>query len=222
MKRNTKDSIYEQLTRLTKALSNPKRIEILDLLSQSEKTVEMISEQAHLGIKNASAQLKELKSALLVESRRDGKYVYYRLANTETNRFLIALKEFGKIQFTEIQSILLNTFNSKDELECVDRKQLLAKVKRGDTILLDVRPSEEYEFAHLPHALSVPMSHLNEKMKTLPKNKEIVAYCRGPYCFFAKDAVEILREKGFKAKRLKDSVSEWELAGIPITKLKAV
>jgi len=217
-----KDSIYEQLSRVTKALSNPKRIEILDLLSQSEKTVEMISEQADLGVKNASAQLKELKSALLVESRKEGKYVFYSLTNQGTAHFLSALRDFGEKQFLELQNITREAFNSDDDLEEVDRKQVIAKVKRGDTILIDVRPVDEFDHAHLPNAMSVPISELTQKMRSLPKGREIVAYCRGPYCFFAKDAVVLLRKKGFKAKRLKDSVSDWELLGLPVSKLKAV
>lgn len=222
MKRQIKDAIYEQLARSTKALGHPKRIEILDLLSQGEKTVELIAEQAELGIKNASAQLKELKSALLVDSRKDGKHVYYRLANQQTADFLLYLRKYSEHQFSELQKIVDEAFSSNDEMESVNRKQLLSKVKRGEAILLDVRPADEYQNAHLPFAYSVPISELSAQMKTLPKDKDIIAYCRGPYCFFAKEAVDILRKKGFKAQRLKDSIHEWESHGLPVIRQKEV
>ncbi len=216
MKRKIKDALYEQFSRTTKALSSPKRIEILDLLSQSEKTVEMVAEQTDLGIKNTSAQLKELKSALLVDTRRDGKYVYYRLASNSVANLLFNLRTFNERHFTEIQKIASQAFNDAGLIDAVNRKQLLAQAKKGDVILLDVRPSDEYTQAHLPYAISVPISDLKKELKNLPKNKEIVAYCRGPYCFFAKEAVELLTKKGFIASRLKDSVHEWASHGLPI------
>lgn len=222
MKRQIKDSLYEQLARTTKALSSPKRIEILDLLGQGEKTVETLAEQASLGIKNTSAQLKELKSALLVESRRDGKYVYYRLSSNSVADFLIGLRTFSETQFAEIQKIVSETFADVDSMEPVNRKQLLIQAKKGDIILLDVRPADEYAQSHLPHAVSIPISELQKELKNLPKNKEIVAYCRGPYCFFAKEAVELLKKRGYKASRLKDSVHEWSLHGLPTESKKAV
>lgn len=216
MKRQIKDALYEQFARTTKALSSPKRIEILDLLNQGEKTVETLAEQANLGIKNASAQLKELKSALLVDSRRDGKYVYYRISNTSVADFMLGLRKFGEKHFAEVQKIASDAFDDSTSMEPVNRKQLLAQVKKGDVILLDVRPSDEYAKAHLPFAVSVPISELQKELKNLPKNKEIVAYCRGPYCFFAKEAVELLEKRGYKASRLKDSVHEWSTYGLPV------
>lgn len=222
MKRLVKDALYEQFARTTKALSSPKRIEILDLLSQGEKTVEMISEQASLGVKNASAQLKELKSALLVDARRDGKYVHYRLASNSVAELLLRLRTFSEGHFAEIQKIASEAFEDAVSMEPVNRKQLLAQAKKGDVILLDVRPSDEYTQLHLPYAISVPISDLQKELKNLPKNKEIVAYCRGPYCFFAKEAVELLTKKGFKASRLKDSVQEWASHGLPVETSKAV
>jgi len=216
MKRDVKDTLYEQFSRTTKALSSPKRLDLLDLLSQGEKTVEALAEHANLGIKNASAQLKELKSALLVDSRRDGKYIYYRLARTAVADFLLSLRTFNESQFLEIQKIASESFGDKIELRATDRKQLLAKAKKGEIILLDVRPTDEFDHAHLPYAVSIPISELQKNLKKLPKGKEIVAYCRGPYCFFATEAVELLTKKGFKASRLKDSVHEWAYYGLPI------
>lgn len=217
--REIKDAIYSQLASLTKALSNPKRLEIVDLLCQGEKTVEAISEQAAMGVKNASAQLKELKSARLVESRREGKYVYYRIADPTIAQFWTRLRTFGHSQLNELREITRTALNVPEALEEMSRKTLLAKAKRGDVILLDVRPVDEYETAHLPYAISVPISQLPKHLKTLSKNKEIVAYCRGPYCFFAKEAVETLRKKGFKAYNLKDSVVDWSDHGMPLVRV---
>ena len=216
MRRQIKDAIYGHLATVTKALSSPKRLEIIELLSQGEKTVEAVSEQAALGVKNASAQLKELKSAHLVESRRDGKYVYYRISDSEVAQFWIKLRSFGHSKIAEIQRITNEAMAVPEVLEEVSRKELLAKAKRGDVVLIDVRPTDEFETSHLPFAISVPISELSKHLKVLPKRKEIVAYCRGPYCFFAKDAVETLLKNGFKAKRLSDGVHDWTSHGLPV------
>lgn len=212
MKRKIKDDLYAQFSRITKALSHPKRLEIIDLLSQGEKSVESIAEQAELGIKNASAQLKELKSAQLVDSRKDGKYVYYFISDLEVINFWISLRGFSEKKFSEIQAITREVFSDESELEQVNKKTLLARAKRGDIVLLDVRPIDEFETGHIPYAISIPSNEISKRLKDLPKNKEIVAYCRGPYCFMAQEAVEALRKKGFKAFRLKASVHDWNEA----------
>lgn len=209
MSRNIKNALYEQFSRTTKALSSPKRLEIIDLLSQGEKSVEAIAEQTDLGIKNTSAQLKELKSANLIDSRRDGKYVFYFISDPEVITIWRNLRAFGEKRFSEIQTIAKDAFAGIDELENVNRKTLLSRARKGEIILLDVRPADEYETAHLPYAVSIPSSEISKRLKEIPKDKEIIAYCRGPYCFMAKTAVEILRKKGFKASRLRDSVQDW-------------
>lgn len=201
---------------LAKALANPKRIEIIDLLCQSEKSVEDIAEQAGLGLKNASAQLRELKAARMVEFRKDGKYVYYRLADLEVAKFFSQLRAFGHDRVSEIQKIARDAFDGHEALEHMDRKTLLARAKRGEIVLIDVRPTDEFESAHLPFAISIPVSEISKHLKSLPKKKMVVAYCRGPYCFFAKDAVETLRKHGFKAFNLKDSITDWSGRGLPI------
>lgn len=220
MKRKVKDLIYDQFSRCPKALSNPKRLEILDLLTQGEKTVETIAEQADLGVKNASAQLKELRSALLVSSRRDGKNIYYSIANEGIKTFLLQLRRFNEFHFSEVQKIASDYLGEEVNLKSTSRKQLLAKAKKGDVILLDVRPPDEYAYGHLPYAVSVPISNLSKELKRLPKDKEIVAYCRGPYCFFATEAVELLRKKGYKVSRLSDSLMDWAAEGLPIESSK--
>ena len=216
MKRQIKDAIYSHLATLTKALSSPKRIEIIDLLCQGEKTVEAISEQAALGLKNASAQLKELKAARLAESRKQGKYVFYRIADPSVAQFWIRLRTFGHDRISEIQKITEDAFQGPEVLEQMDRKTLLSKAKRGEVVLIDVRPADEYKSGHIPFAVSVPASEISKHLKSFPKKKEIVAYCRGPYCFFAKEAVETLRKHGFKAYNLKDSVHDWSEHGLPV------
>lgn len=216
MKRKAKDSAYASISTITKALSSPKRIEILELLSQCEKTVEDIADQAELGLKNASAQLKELKSARLLDSRKDGKYVYYFLASKFVAKFLIHLREFSEETSVELQKITQEAFASPHDLSSIDKKSLLSRAKKGEIVIIDVRPDDEYKTGHIPFARSVPISQLKTAMKGFSKDTEIVAYCRGPYCFFAKDAVELLRAKGFKAMRLQASVTDWQLAGFPI------
>lgn len=216
MSREIKDAIYGQLAIITKALSSPKRLEIIELLSQGEKSVENIAEQASLGIKNSSAQLKELKSAGLINSRRNGKFVYYRLANDSITGLWRYLSQFVQGHLGELQKIMLESLSAPEALEQVSRKELLLRTKRKEIILIDVRPNDEYETAHLPFAMSIPASELAKHLRSLPKNKEIVAYCRGPYCFLAKEAVEVLRRKGFKASRLQDSVHDWKSYGLPL------
>lgn len=218
MKRQIKDSIYLSITTITKALSSPKRIEILELLSQGEKTVETISDQAELGLKNASAQLKELRSARLVDSRRDGKYVYYFLPNKNVSKFLTHLRIFSEETSVELKNIVQDIFSSPSELDSIDRKSLLVKARKGEVLIVDVRPNDEFNAGHIPFAQSIPLSQLKTAMKHFAKDIEIVAYCRGPYCFLAKEAVQSLKQKGFKAKRLEDSIVDWELQGLPVEK----
>jgi rhodanese-related sulfurtransferase len=216
VKRQIKDAIYGHLATIAKALSSPKRIEIIDLLCQGEKTVEAIAEHAALGLKNASAQLKELKAARLVESRKEGKYVFYRIADPSVAQFWIRLRTFGHERISEIQKITEDALGGPEVLEHMNRKTLLAKAKRGEIVLIDVRPTEEYESGHLPLAISIPVDEISRHLKLFPKRKEIVAYCRGPYCFLAKEAVELLRRHGFKAYQLKDSIHDWLGEGLPI------
>lgn len=218
MKRQIKDAIYSNIATITKVLSSPKRLEILELLSQSEKTVETIAEQAELGIKNASAQLKELKSARPLDSRKEGKYVYYSIVDKSVAQFWIQLRSFSEKRIIELQKIATEALYFPDELVKINRKELLSRAKSGDVIIIDVRPHDEFKTAHIPYAVSIPISNLSKHLKKFSKDKEIVAYCRGPYCFFAKEAVEILRAKGFKAKRLQDSVHDWQANGLSLVK----
>jgi rhodanese-related sulfurtransferase len=214
--RRYKSAIYEQFARVGKAIANPARIELLDLLSQGPRTVEALAKEAGLGLTNASQQLKALRAARLVEAEKQGLFVTYRLADPEVGRFLHAFRSLSELRLAEIGDITRRFLESRHGLEPVDRESLVAKVRAGAVTVLDVRPPEEYSAGHLPKAVSIPLKELESRLKELPKRREIVAYCRGPYCVLAIEAVEMLRAKGFTAFRLEDGVSEWQARGYSV------
>lgn len=209
-------AFLEQFARIGKALSSPSRLELLDLICQSEKTVETLVRHSKLPLKNVSAQLKVLKSAGLIKARRDGKYILYSLSDPTVGMFWSNLQRFSSLQLTELRELSSMLRNDPGSLLGIDRKELVALAKKGEVTLIDVRPSDEFLAGHLPHAKSIPLSDLRVKLKQLPKGKEIVAYCRGPHCLFALEAVKLLRSRGYKARRLEDGVFEWKAAGLPI------
>ncbi len=213
--RDTKDLLYEQVARMTKAIGSPKRLELLELLCQSEKTVEVVAEQAQISVKLASAHLKQLKLARLVDSRRDGKYVHYRLADDSVAHIWVSLRMLAEERLLELQMGLRSLAKAPDALEPVDRRAVLGKAKRGEVVVLDVRPEAEYAAGHLPFARSIPLSELRRRLNELPRSKPIVAYCRGPFCLMAGEAVELLQRRGFQALRLEDGVAEWRFHGLP-------
>ena len=216
--KNTKQSLYEFVARVGKAVSSPKRLEILDTLSQSEKTVDAIAKQIGISLKLASAHLQDLKAVSLVESRRDGKCVYYRVADSDVTTFWVGLRNLAEKRLSAMRDILKGFVSEPNTMTPMDRKTLMARAKSGDVIVIDVRPQEEFEAGHFPGARSLPLDQLKKTLKSLPKSKAIVAYCRGPYCLLAEDAVAILLRKGFRATRLREGVSEWIAAGLPIEK----
>jgi rhodanese-related sulfurtransferase len=220
-KRAVKDALYEQLSRLGRAVSSAKRLEVLDLLSQGEKSVEALAEAADLTVGNTSAHLKVLKSARLVETRKDGHYVYYRLANPAVSAFWVAFRDLAEQQYAELRDLARQHFTDPDGLAPVDRKELAKRLKRGDVTLLDVRPADEFASAHITGAVSIPIEALRKRIGEIPKNKEVVAYCRGPYCVYALEAVSMLRKRGFRATRLEDSVNDWRVAGLPLSQPEA-
>lgn len=211
--RQFKDAIYEQLARLGKATSAPKRLELLDLLCQGPRTVEALAEQAAISVANASQHLQVLRAARLVDAEKKGLYVEYRLADDEVSRFFFALRSLAEARLAEVDQVARAYFEARGAMEAVDGDELLRRVKRGEVTVLDVRPAEEYRAGHLPGALSIPVGELKTRLKELPKDREIVAYCRGPYCVMAVEAVELLRRKGFKAHRLEQGVIEWRARG---------
>lgn len=214
--RQLKSYLYEQVARIGKALASPKRLELIELLCQGEKTVEMLAVQAEISVKLASAHLKELRLARLVEIRKDGKYVLYRLASTSVADLWVTLRSEAEERLVELQVALANIVAYGDDLEGFDRKSILKKAAAGEVLMLDVRPSDEYATAHLPHARSLPVDELKKRLAELPKDTPVVAYCRGPFCLMAKDAVELLRRKGYRAFHLSDGVAEWRAHGLPI------
>jgi rhodanese-related sulfurtransferase/DNA-binding transcriptional ArsR family regulator len=216
--RSLKDLLYEQVSRVGKALASPKRLEILEMLAQGEKAVETVASDVAIDVKLASAHLKALREARLVEGRRDGKRILYRLTGQDVAVLGVSLRHVAEEHLVELQMAVQQMMADPQRLVQVGRKELLAQAKRGDVIVLDVRPAEEYETAHLPHARSMPLTELSHRLAELPRNVEIVAYCRGPFCLMSDEAVKLLKQRGFKARKTFDGVSEWQAAGLPLAK----
>jgi len=207
--RYIKDHLYEQVARVAKAAASPKRLELIDLLCQSSKTVETLASEANMSVKLTSAHLKELKSARLVDTQRKGKYVYYRLSSEDVIRFWVTIRTVAEQHLSELQEALRNLSSETHEWVGKSHAELLAKAKKGEIVVLDVRPDNEYQAGHLPYARSMPLDELKKRLKELPKDKPIVAYCRGPFCLMSADAVRLLNKKGFKALQLREGVAEW-------------
>lgn len=211
--RRFKDSIYEQFSRLGKAISAPKRLELLDLLCQGRRTVESLAGEAGISVANASQHLQVLRGARLVESEKKGLYVEYRLADDEVCKFFLALRGLAESRLAEVEQVTRAYFEQRGAMEALEGDELLRRVKSGEVTVLDVRPVEEYRAGHIPGALSVPVAELRARLKELPRGREVVAYCRGPYCVMAVEAVELLRKKGFKARRMEQGVVDWRARG---------
>ncbi len=214
--REAKDRLYEQFARAAKATASPKRIELLELLAQGEHTVDALAQGTGMGVTNTSSHLQVLRGARLVETRKDGTKVFYRLAGDEVAAFIVALRNLARSRLTEVDSIVRDYFDARDAFEPVDRAELVERANRGEVVVIDVRPRDEFAAGHIPGALSVPLDELDVALARLPKRAEIVAYCRGPYCVLAPQVVERLRAKGYKARRLADGMPEWRLAGLPV------
>lgn len=208
-----KQRIYDQFARIGKAVASPARIELLDLLAQGERSVDALATLTELSVANTSQHLLQLHAARLVESRRDGQRVLYRLAAPSVEALLGALKSTAEAQLAELDSVAREYLEGRDEFEPIGRGELLSRIKSGTVALIDVRPREEYEQAHLPGAISVPLDEVRAWAKTAPKKKQVVAYCRGPYCVYAIQAVAELRKRGVSAVRSEDGVVEWRAAG---------
>lgn len=211
--RQFKDAIYEQLARLGKAVSSPKRIELLDLLCQGPRTVEALAAQASLSVANASQHLQVLRAARLVVAEKQGLYVEYRLADDEVCRFFLSLRGLAEARLAEIEQVTRAYFEARGAMEPVESEELLRRVKKGAVTVLDVRPREEYLAGHIEGALSIPLGELEARLEELPRDHEVVAYCRGPYCVMAVEAVELLRDHGFDAHRIEQGVVEWRARG---------
>ncbi|NOT55901.1 MAG: metalloregulator ArsR/SmtB family transcription factor [Deltaproteobacteria bacterium] len=211
-----KNRVYEQLARITKAVASPQRLELLDLLSQSPRTVENLAQEAHLTVANTSRHLQILRAAQLINAKKEGVFVRYRLTDDAVADFYRALRILASSHLAELDHLTRQFFTERAGLEPVDRKALLARVRKGLTTVIDVRPVEEYRAGHIAGAISIPVAELTDRLADLPRDQEIVAYCRGPYCVLAAHAVELLRKQGFPATRLEDSVADWRAHGLPI------
>lgn len=215
-KRLLKDLLYEQVARIGKAVSSPKRLELLELLAQGEKTVEVLAAELSVDIKLTSAHLKALREAHLVSSRRDGKYVIYRLAGPDVAGLWVTLRKVAEAHLAELRQALEQMVADPHTLSAVGREDLLEQARRGEVIVIDVRPLAEYEAAHLPFARSLPLAEIEQRLSELPRDKDIVAYCRGPFCLLSGEALALLHARGYRVRKILDGVSEWQAAGLPV------
>lgn len=205
--------LYEQVARIGKAISSPKRLELIDLLAQGEKTVETLADQARIDMRLASAHLKALREARLVQTRRDGKFIHYRLSGSEVARLGMMLREVAEERLVELRVALDEMGSSSAALAPETRRSLLVRARSGEVLVIDVRPTAEYDAGHLPFARSMPLVELRKRLAELPPGKKIVAYCRGPFCLMSDEAVRLLRRRGFDARKLSDGVTEWQASG---------
>lgn len=215
-KREFKDKVYSELARITKSMANPHRLEIIELLAQGEFSVEQIAGQTSLSIANASQHLQVLKVAQLVEINRQGNFIYYRLSNNNVFKAWKALRELGVERIAAIEKVVREFRKSKSDLETVTIDGLIEKLESGRVTILDVRPESEFRQGHIANAISIPIDELSKRLKELPKRTEIIAYCRGPFCVYADEAVNILTKAGYKATRLEEGFPDWKLQELPV------
>lgn len=213
--RRFKDTVFEHLARVGKAVSSPRRLELLDVLAQAPRTVEVLAEQTGLTVANASQHLQVLRAARLVEAEKDGLFVTYRLAEGADALYL-GLRRLGEARYAEVEAASRAFLAERGALEPVDGPRLLARALQGEVTVLDVRPPEEFAAGHLPTARSVPLRALRAALADLPRDRAVVAYCRGPYCVLAVEAVRLLRAEGFDAHRLDQGPPDWRAAGVPL------
>ena len=213
---HSKAALYEQVSRIGKALASPKRLELLDLLAQGEKSVEQLAVLARIDMRLTSAHLRTLREARLVLTQREGKYIRYRLSGLDVASLWVTLREVAEEHLMELRVALANMASQPTSLVAESREQLLEKARHGEIVVIDVRPGTEFSAGHLPFARSMPLAELAQRLAELPRDKEIVAYCRGPFCLLSDDAVALLGAKGFRVRKIRDGVSEWAAAGLPL------
>jgi rhodanese-related sulfurtransferase len=215
-KREFKDKVYTVLAKLVRAMANPHRLEIIDLLGQSEKSVEVIATETGMSVANASQHLQVLKNSNLVEVKRKGNFILYRLADDSVYKSWKGLREIGIERMAEVGKIVTDFRTQKKSLEPVRIEELLSRIKSSNIILLDVRPEQEFKSGHIPGAINIPIEQLAKRITELKISRQYIAYCRGPFCVFADDAVQLLMQKGFKAKRLEEGFPDWKVLGLPV------
>jgi rhodanese-related sulfurtransferase/DNA-binding transcriptional ArsR family regulator len=214
--RRFKNQLYDQYARIGRALASPHRLEVLELLAQSERTVESLADEIGVSVANVSQHLQVLRAAGLVETRRQGLFIHYRLADDSVVRLGGALKTVAERRSAELERLVRKEFRNRTGATPIGLQDLLSRARRDDLIVVDTRPAREYATGHIPGALSIPVDELQKQLRKLPRNKDYIAYCRGPYCVYADRAVEILRASGRRAARLADGFPEWKTAGLPV------
>ena len=213
---NFKQDVHAQLARVGKALSHGNRLELLDFVAQGPRSVEELAAMTRLSVANASKHLQELRRAGLVRARKEGLRVFYELAGPDVVDLIAALGHVAETQLAEMEQLVRTYITARDDLEPVPAAELFKRSKLGLVTVLDVRPAKEFAAGHLPGAINVPVEDLGKRLRKLPKGREVIAYCRGPYCLLSVDAVALLRTKGFKARRLEDGFPEWKASGLPV------
>lgn len=213
--RTFKNALNEQFANIAKAVANGHRIEILDLLAQGERSVEELAHEAALSIANASQHLQALKNAHLISSRKEGQRVYYRLTDPHVFRLVQIIREVAVQQLAEVERTVNSYFTNRHEFEAITLNELHARLHQPEIVVLDVRPALEYAQGHIPSARSIPIEELEQRLSELSPEQEIVAYCRGPYCVFADEAVTLLNAHGYRARRLEEGYPDWQLANLP-------
>jgi len=213
---DARSALHEQFARIGKAVASPRRIELLELLCQGERPVDALARATGMAVTNVSQHLQALKAARLVDARRAGTRIYYRAADDGVCRFTAELGAVARGRLVEVERIVREHLEGGDALEPLTREELLERLARRDVIVIDVRPEVEYRAGHIPGAVSVPLDDLRRRLRELPKSKLVVAYCRGPFCVLAPQALALLRARGFRARRLEDGLPEWRAAGLPI------
>lgn len=213
---NPKRELFAQLARIATALSSPIRLELLELLAQSERSVDVLSGMTGASVANTSQHLQKLRQAGLIVGRKQGLNVFYRIASDDIVRLLGILSEVGESRLAEVEQILRSYYASKDEFEPVEPSEVLGRARKGLVTVLDVRPKEEYDVGHVPGAVNIPIEELAKRLRELPKGSEVIAYCRGPYCLMSFEAVQLMRRKGLRARRMLDGMPEWRIAGLPV------
>jgi rhodanese-related sulfurtransferase/DNA-binding transcriptional ArsR family regulator len=216
--REFKDRLYAQFARIGKAVGSPHRIELLELLAQSERTVESLATEVGLSLANTSQHLQALRQAALVETRKDGVYVYYRLADPSVFDLCAAVRAVAERRLADLEQLVARHFGDRSQPQPVEMRDLLQRARARDVIILDTRPANEYQAGHIAGAISVPIDELKDRLRSLPRNKEYVAYCRGPYCVYADRAVEMLMKSRRRARRMAGGFPEWQAAGFPVSR----
>jgi rhodanese-related sulfurtransferase/DNA-binding transcriptional ArsR family regulator len=211
-----KQALFTQFAAVAKTLGHPHRLELLEQLAQGERSVEILAQRTRLSVANASQHLQHMRRGGLVANRRDGRFIYYRLADDAVLDLLAALRRIAERSSAEVERVIRSYFDKRDSLEAVSRAELMQRLRAGAVTILDVRPEDEFALGHLPNALNIPLGELEARLGEIDPEQEVVAYCRGPYCVLSYEAVAKLRARGFNVRRLEDGLPEWRAAGLPV------